>query len=74
MPIFKTVTHLPPYIGILLSLGLMWITTELLHKNKNQQAKSELKVIGVLKKVDVPTIFSFWGFYWPLHHYKAWGT
>ena len=61
VPIFKTVTHLPPYIGILLSLGLMWITTELLHKNKNHQAKSELKVIGVLKKVDVPTIFFFLG-------------
>ena len=39
----------------------MWITTELLHKNKNHQAKSELKVIGVLKKVDVPTIFFFLG-------------
>ena len=61
VPIFKTVTHLPPYIGILLSLGLMWITTELLHKNKNHQAKSELKVIGVLKKVDVSTIFFFLG-------------
>ena len=61
VPIFKTVTNLPPYIGILLSLGLMWITTELLHKNKNLEAKSELKVIGVLKKVDVPTIFFFLG-------------
>ena len=61
VPIFKTVTHLPPYIGILLSLGVMWLTTELLHRNKNYVAKSELTVIGVLKKVDVPTIFFFLG-------------
>lgn len=61
VPIFKTITHLPPYIGILLSLGVMWLTTELLHRSKNHEAKSDLTVIGVLKKVDVPTIFFFLG-------------
>ena len=61
VPVFKTVTHLPPYIGILLSLGVMWLTTELLHRSKNWQAKSDLTVIGVLKKVDVTTIFFFLG-------------
>ncbi len=61
VPVFKTVTHLPPYIGILLSLGVMWLTTELLHRSKNHEAKSDLTVIGVLKKVDVPTIFFFLG-------------
>jgi Na+/H+ antiporter NhaD/arsenite permease-like protein len=61
VPVFKTVTHLPPYIGILLSLGVMWLTTELLHRSKNYEAKSDLTVIGVLKKVDVPTIFFFLG-------------
>ena len=45
VPIFKTVTHLPPYIGILLSLGVMWLTTELLHRSKNHEAKSDLTVI-----------------------------
>ena len=50
VPVFKTVTHLPPYIGILLSLGVMWLTTELLHRSKNYEAKSDLTVIGVLKK------------------------
>lgn len=61
VPVFKTITHLPPYIGILLSLGVMWLTTELLHRSKNHEAKSDLTVIGVLKKVDVPTIFFFLG-------------
>ena len=61
VPVFKTITHLPPYIGILLSLGVMWLTTELLHRSKNHEAKSDLTVIGVLKKIDVPTIFFFLG-------------
>jgi len=61
VPIFKTVTHLPPYVGILLSLGVLWITTEIIHKSKNDEQKSALSVIGVLKKVDVPTIFFFLG-------------
>jgi len=61
VPIFKTVTHLPPYVGILFSLGVMWLATELLHRSKNHEHKSDLTVIGVLKKIDVPTIFFFLG-------------
>ena len=61
VPVFKTVTHLPPYVGILFSLGVMWLATELLHRSKNHENKSELTVIGVLKKIDVPTIFFFLG-------------
>ena len=61
VPVFKTVTHLPPYIGILFSLGIMWLVTEILHRAKNHETKTELSVIGVLKKVDVPTIFFFLG-------------
>ena len=61
VPIFKTITHLPPYIGMLLSLGLLWLTTEIIHKTKNHEEKSALSVIGVLKKIDVPTIFFFLG-------------
>ena len=61
VPFFKTITHLPPYIGMLLSLGVLWLTTEIIHKSKNHEEKSALSVIGVLKKVDVPTIFFFLG-------------
>ena len=61
VPIFKTITHLPPYVGILLSLGVLWITTEIIHRSKNHEQKSVLSVIGVLKKIDVPTIFFFLG-------------
>ena len=61
VPVFKTVTHLPPYLGILLSLGVLWLVTEILHRSKNHEQKSALSVIGVLKKIDVPTIFFFLG-------------
>ena len=61
VPVFKTVTHLPPYVGMLLSLGVLWLVTEILHRSKNHEHKSALSVIGVLKKVDVPTIFFFLG-------------
>ena len=61
VPIFKTVTHLPPYMGMLLSLGVLWIATEILHRPKNIEEKSSLTVIGVLRKIDTPTIFFFLG-------------
>jgi len=61
VPIFKTITHLPPYIGMLLSLGILWLITEIIHRSKNHEQKSQLSVIGVLKKVDTPTIFFFLG-------------
>ena len=61
VPVFKTVTHLPPYVGMIFSLGVLWLVTEIIHRKKNYEEKSKLSVIGVLKKVDTPTIFFFLG-------------
>ena len=61
VPFFKTVTHLPPYVGMILSLGFLWLVTEIIHRSKNHEEKSQLSVIGVLRKVDTPTIFFFLG-------------
>ena len=61
VPIFKITTGLPPYVGMLLSLGVLWVTTEILHRDKNYEQRRHLSVIGVLKKVDTPTIFFFLG-------------
>jgi Na+/H+ antiporter NhaD/arsenite permease-like protein len=61
VPIFKTVTHLPPFMGMMLSLGILWIVTEIMHSNKNKEAKRELSVIGVLQKIDVPSVLFFLG-------------
>ena len=52
VPILKTLTHLPPYVGMLLSLGVLWLVSEIMHRNKNLEIKSKLSVLGVLKKID----------------------
>ncbi len=61
VPVLKTVTHLPPYVGMLFSLGLVWITTEIIVKKKNKEDRRQLSVIKILEHVDVPTIFFFLG-------------
>lgn len=61
VPVFKTVTHLPPFMGMMFSLGILWVVTEILHKKKNDETKSRLSVIGVLRKVDTPSVLFFLG-------------
>ena len=61
VPIFKTVTHLPPYMGILFGLGVLWIATEFLHRNKEDDHRHPLSVVGVLRKVDTPSVLFFLG-------------
>lgn len=61
VPVFKTLTHLPPFMGMMLSLGILWLFTEVLHRHKNHEQKSELSVIGVLQKIDVASVLFFLG-------------
>lgn len=61
VPVFKTVTHLPPYMGMLLGLGVIWATTEIIHRNKKHEDRRRYTIVGILKRVDVPTIFFFLG-------------
>ncbi|MHA6494193.1 sodium:proton antiporter NhaD [Pseudomonas borbori] len=61
VPVFKTVTHLPPYMGILFGLGVLWVVTEVLHRGKNDEDKHPLSVVGVLRKVDTTSVLFFLG-------------
>jgi Na+/H+ antiporter NhaD/arsenite permease-like protein len=61
VPVFKTVTHLPPFMGMLLSLGFMWIITTIIHKNKRQEIAEKYTVATALQKVDSPSILFFLG-------------
>ncbi|KAA3635381.1 MAG: sodium:proton antiporter, partial [Bacteroidetes bacterium] len=61
VPIFKTVTHLPPFMGILLGLGVLWLVTEILHRTKNKHHYHHLTVVGTLREVDVPSVLFFLG-------------
>jgi Na+/H+ antiporter NhaD/arsenite permease-like protein len=61
VPVFKTYTHLPPFMGMLLGLGLMWIMTELIHHEKDEMDKDRFSVNYALRKVDTPSILFFLG-------------
>jgi Na+/H+ antiporter NhaD/arsenite permease-like protein len=61
VPIFKTITHLPPYMGMLFGLSVIWITTEIIHRGKEAEDRRRLSVVAILKRVDIPTIFFFLG-------------
>ena len=56
VPVFKTVTHLPPFMGMMLSLGVLWIITDLIHKHKPSDVKQQIGVLGVLRKIDMATL------------------
>ena len=61
VPVFKTVTHLPPYMGILIGLGMMWVITEIIHSGKDDAEKGVLSVNHALRKIDTPSILFFLG-------------
>ena len=61
VPVFKMLTHLPPYMGVLLGLSVLWVVTEVIHSSKNREDKYSLSVAGILRRVDTPTILFFLG-------------
>ncbi|MBA3015735.1 MAG: sodium:proton antiporter NhaD [Proteobacteria bacterium] len=61
VPIFKSVTHLPPYLGILFSLGVLWLTANLLHRQKQPQDKEHLTLTKALKRIDMASVVFFIG-------------
>ena len=61
VPIFKTITHLPPYLGMLLSLSVLWITTEILSRKHSKEGHKLPTAVSTLEHVDVPTILFFLG-------------
>lgn len=61
VPIFKTLTHLPPFMGMLLALGLMWVITTIIHKGKETGLAQKYSVTHALQKIDSPSILFFLG-------------
>ena len=61
VPVFKTLTHLPPYMGMLLGLGVIWMITEIIHHKSEKADKSALSVQYALRKIDTPSILFFLG-------------
>ncbi len=63
VPIFKAITHLPPYLGVSLGLGVLWVYTELMYHEKGDSIKEEKKarIQKVVKRIDMTTILFFLG-------------
>lgn len=64
VPIFKSITHLPPFVGILLVLGVLWTATEIFYRNLRRGHDSEgtkKRVVNLLSRVDMSTILFFLG-------------
>jgi len=61
VPLFKTVTHLPPFMGMLLALGLMWVLTTFMHRGEETGTQRRLSVANALQKIDSPSILFFLG-------------
>jgi Na+/H+ antiporter NhaD/arsenite permease-like protein len=63
VPIFKTITHLPPFVGILLVLGVLWVITETMYSkyDENDRSGMQKRVSKMLTRIDMPTIMFFLG-------------
>ena len=61
VPVFKSVTHLPPYLGILLALGVLWLVGNMLHRNKSAEEKEHLSLTKSLRKIDMASVVFFIG-------------
>jgi Na+/H+ antiporter NhaD/arsenite permease-like protein len=61
VPVFKTITHLPPYLGMLGGLGVLWIITGFMHKRRSESDLNRLSVNNILGRIDTPSILFFLG-------------
>ncbi len=62
VPIFKSITHLPPFLGVFFGMGILWVYTELLYHNKKHVEESrKARITHILSRIDTSTILFFLG-------------
>ncbi|MET4385331.1 Na+/H+ antiporter NhaD/arsenite permease-like protein [Bradyrhizobium sp. F1.4.3] len=61
VPAFKTVTHLPPFMGVLLGLGAVWLVGEIVHRDKDEHVRRPLSLAHALTQIDMGSIVFFVG-------------
>ena len=61
VPIFKTITHLPPFMGILFGLGIIWLVGNILHRNTHEDKRKHLRLVAALTRIDMASIVFFIG-------------
>jgi len=61
VPVFKQVTHLPPYVGMLFALGVLWIVADIMHRKKEEDMKEKYNAASALMRIDMPSLLFFLG-------------
>ena len=61
VPVFKTLTHLPPYLGMLFGLAILWMTTEIISRKYEKEGHKLPTAVSTLEHIDTPTILFFLG-------------
>ncbi|MFZ1806992.1 MAG: sodium:proton antiporter NhaD, partial [Cyclobacteriaceae bacterium] len=74
VPIFKTLTHLPPYMGMMLALGVLWIVSELINPDMDEADKRPYTAAGALTRIDVPSVLFFLGILLAVGSLQSMGT
>jgi Na+/H+ antiporter NhaD/arsenite permease-like protein len=74
VPIFKTITHLPPYLGMLFALGVLWVVSELINPDMDEADKRPYTAAGALARIDVPSVLFFLGILLAVSSLQSMGT
>ena len=61
VPVFKTVTHLPPFMGILFGLGILWVVGDLVHRNMDERSRQPLTLVHAMSRIDMASLVFFIG-------------
>lgn len=61
VPVFKQITHLPPFMGVMLGLGVLWLYTEFIHARAGVEERGQLMVTSILRRIDHSSILFFLG-------------
>src|SRR5258706_2283707 len=61
VPLFKAIAHLPPYVGMLLGLGIVWFVSELINPDLDELDKKKYSAVGALSRIDIPCVLFFLG-------------
>lgn len=68
VPVFKTITHLPPYIGILLGLGVLWVVSEFINPHLDEGERKKYSAGHALSRIDTSSVLFSLAFFWLLAH------
>ncbi|MBM3167952.1 MAG: sodium:proton antiporter NhaD [Bacteroidetes bacterium] len=74
VPIFKTLTHLPPYLGMLLGLGVLWVVSELINPHMDEFERKHYTAGHALSRIDMPSVLFFLGILLAVGALQSMGT